>query len=301
MNFLKLLLFIVLGIVFSSNSIFSQNNENADSLFYNHLYNFNFKSAELLLKTNKQKFESVEHKILSAQLWWWLLISEDTPYAEIDSCLKYLNKVTGSLSKTTHLNDNELFYAIFAFSHKARIELIDENYLAAIQQLKRSMSYLEISFAKEKSLLKFSLTSGLYNCCMAYFAEEYPLLYPAVMFYPKGNMKRGIELLETVAKSGDIYLSAEANYFLLRIFLEMKQMPAEANKYANKLIKNFPSNLNYQYFKLKVLVANKQNEDAKNQYLKIISLANKNLELNANQRKHYTELAKQELSNIIFP
>jgi hypothetical protein len=258
---------------------------------------FNFHSADSALKklqgTGK---EAAAIELAKANYLWWLIISgEDSPgnrsayVAHSDKAIKDYKNLP-----LTKLGDEELYVVITSYANKARIEGLGKNYLKGFGHINTCLKYIQQSFGKEKRFVYFTLTSGLYNYYMATANKNFPVLIPYLALFPDGDLKKGIELLKAASESVDIPLSTEGHYFLMKLYLDEKDY-ASAMWYCDWLLKKYPDNLLYNYYHFKILLDNKQKEQALEILSKIRLKEMFNLQLTDKQKHYYSGLATKDL------
>jgi len=260
------------------------------------LYDFQFKKADSLTASLEKSYPTdVFVQFLSANAYWWKIISgEDSP-GNRDSLLKRL-----SLSETILLNkpketlsDLELFCLINVYAYRSRLELLDDSRIKALASLDKSISWVERSFQRTENYPPFLLTSGLYNYLMAEERSEHVILRPFLSGFPGSDKAKGLDMLKKAVAANTPLLQTEAGYFLMRIYLESENDVQKALEYARQLVQRHPDNLIYQYYYYQVLV--KGGDKAKQtQQQKVVENGCCNPVLNEKQRAHFLGLLKKE-------
>ncbi len=295
-------LFIFLSFFFALPRGYSETTNDVPELkqksyaIFNALYCFKFQTADSLIKQTKKVFpEQSLSYLLSVNYYWWLIISGEDNFENRKNFYLNLSSAQQKTSKSKQKLSNEDIYTfINIYSYKIRIEGLNKNYLKAVSHTNSCVDYLKMSFGKEKEYEYFYLTSGLYNYYITTLDDEYPILKPYLLIYPKGNFKTGIEQLTIAAQSNDFALSTEANYFLSKIYLKQKNYVL-ANNYCKVLTKRYSTNLLYLYYEFKSHLDNNEKEKALVilKQLNVQSIINK--QLSEKQKSHFINLAQKRL------
>jgi hypothetical protein len=260
------------------------------------LYSFRFRTADSLIKETKRNYpDRAISYLLSVNYYWWLIISGEDNFENRKAFYLDLNlaqQKAGAAKK--NMSNEDIYTFINIYSYKARIEGLNKNYIKAVSHTNACVDYLKKSFGKEKEYEYFYLTSGLYNYYITNADEEYPILKPYLLLYPKGDLKTGIEYLLIASRSTDFALNTEANYFLTKIYLEQKNYET-ANIYCRLLGKKYPANLLYKYYLFKGYLDNNEKEKALDILKQINVQSILNEQLTTKQKDHFINLAQKKL------
>ncbi len=221
-------------------------------LFYEgtlHLYHFEFqdasKDAQLLIRSHPS---SPWGHVLMANHNWWKIISGENNHKMQKAFQTELDQAEKRIRKP--YTDENLYCLIVIQSLRSRFELMNKNYVAAMLVLKKSRDLILYAEGKEETYEPFLLTRGLFQYFISAARERMGILS---MLIPMETSKaKGIECLERLSKSADPVLSAEGNYFLMKIFLEMEQEPQRARPYSSHLVRTYPGNLIFCYYNQKI-------------------------------------------------
>jgi hypothetical protein len=105
-------------------------------------------------------------------------------------------------------------------------------------------------------------------------------------------------MLNKIAFSNDNLLSTEANYFLMKIYLEEDVNYKESLKYGWKLVADYKPNLLYRYYYFKSLLLSGKMELALEQIRILTSESKANQELSKEQKLHFLNLVKKDLADF---
>lgn len=260
-------------------------------------YNFKFNTADSLLNDYEKEVGGSSDILLArSTILWWKIISEKN--SNLNSTYhKNLLAAEKTLFNEKPENENEFIYKVISlYGLGARMDGLEKNYFKAIFKINNCLKYINKSIGKEGDFVYFYLTSGLYNYYKVNSVEEYPLLVPYLTLYPDGNIQKGIEYLKIASNTNDVVLSTEANYFLMKIYLDKKNY-IEAEKYSNKLITKYPSNLLFLYYNFVLLLKQDSLYKAKVLMARIKIAGKNNSQLTELQRKYFYDMADDDIKN----
>jgi tetratricopeptide (TPR) repeat protein len=223
------------------------------------LYEFRFKDADSII--TKLELDYPDHflpALARSQYHWWRIISQKESPTLRNDYLQSLEQAEENL--LFHLNgkdpDNEqIFYLINMYASRARLDLLNNDYLKTLGHLRKSLDYINKSLNKENEYKPFLLTSGLYNYTLGYGQAKYPFLKLYSIWFHKGDALLGIRFLEKAAKGNDYISKTEANYFLMKIYMELEKKFHIALPYAKWLVDQYPDNMIYAYHYYKIAQA----------------------------------------------
>jgi hypothetical protein len=282
------LLFIFYGLSWTS-LCNAQYQSNRSTQIFEYCYNFKFKSADSLLKifsTEAEGRDIVEVNLLESNILWWKIVSGLN-----DESLKkqFYNKLHKSekLIEARKKSDFPLiFKTISMYGYLSRMDILSENYFKAFFRIRKCIRYLKASFGNETKYPFFFLTTGLYNYYRANAGDSYPLLIPYLKLYPSGNKENGISFLEKASESNNRYLNTEANYFLMKIYLD-ENKHSLSYRYSEVLCPRFPGNGLFMYYKYLCLLKSGRKNDAWVFMKSMINSLSQNPELSPKQIQHF--------------
>lgn len=260
-------------------------------------YQFKFISADSLMNSyfiTMKNGEELELNLLQANVLWWKIISGLNDKITIQNYYKTLDKAEFYFQKEKETSNAYLYKATTLYGYLARMDGMNKNYLKALFRLNSCIKYLEKSFGSETKYPFFYLTSGLYNYHIVAAQKQYPIITPYLWLYPKGNKAKGIEQLKMAASNQNKYLSTEAQYFLMKLYLEEKNYN-EAMNYANILHQKFPNNAIFMYYHFLLSLKLKMNNEARIEAEKLLENLKNNKEINSIQIKHFEQLLDHDL------
>jgi len=261
---------------------------------FNSIYGFALTDADSIAKREcSMAPEDVNWNIMVANAAWAQILAGNHESEKWNAQFSdYLKKSRGLLKDADMQADKDLFNYIIIHAFKTRHELLNDNYLSAASNLNTCIDQISNSFGREEGYEPFYLTSGLYHYFMHRAHQEYVLMRPYLMIYPKGDKDLGLKYLYELTTSDDVFLKTESNYFLMRIYFDLEKNFDRAALHAQYLLKSFPDNLIYRYYLIQSLVAVDSADVAieKERYLESVS---NNSELSMDQKEHFKLLLEE--------
>lgn len=211
----------------------------------NDLYNFKFDRAELQFKWLMSKYEwhPIPYFLMGLSQWWKIMPDiENTSYDN-----RFYGYMDLALEKAENLYENggnqveAAFFMSAAHALKARLLSDRKQWTKAAFEGRNSLKYLDEIRNNLELSPELLFGDGLYNYYSNWIPENYPLLKPIMVFFPKGDKDLGIKQLREVAHNA-FYTRTEAQLFLLHILLIHENRPMEALTVAEYLHQTFPDN-----------------------------------------------------------
>lgn len=192
--------------------------------------------------------------VARANYYWWFSIASSPDnfkravFAErVRRAKELAERYADGVSKD---QPEVLFHLITMSAMSIRYDVMHANYLRALSSGRQAIGYISASSGEESNYPGFYLTSGLYQYMAAAASERNYLFRMFSLFYPPGDKLRGLEQLKLAAMQDDFILRTEADYFLMRIYLDLEADAQQALYHGGRLIENYPSNLIYRYYYL---------------------------------------------------
>ncbi|KAA9338153.1 tol-pal system protein YbgF [Hymenobacter busanensis] len=221
------------------------------------LYNFKYDKAEKQFRSLKRRYPNhpMPYFLLGLSQWWKIMPSNITStqydrgfYAYMDSAITKGEALYGQNNK----NYEACFFLSAAYGFDARLHAERKDWRKATVSSKRALAYLDKSQEANDLSPEFLFGQALMNYYAPWISQEYPLLRPVLLFFPKGNKELGLRQLRSVADNG-FYTGNEARVFLMKIYMNTENQPAEALPMARYLASKYPDNGYFQRFYALVL------------------------------------------------
>ena len=216
------------------------------------LYNFKYDKAEKQFRSLRRRYPEhpMPYFLLGLSTWWKIVPTnvqtkqyDKLFYAYMDTAITYGEK----LYKADKQNYEACFFLSAAYGFDARLNAERANWRKATVSSRRALEYLEKSKEANGLSPEFLFGQALFNYYAVWISEEYPLLRPVLLFFPKGNRELGLQQLKSVADNG-FYTGVEAKFFLMRILNNEENKPAASIPVARYLASNYPDNGYFQRF-----------------------------------------------------
>jgi hypothetical protein len=144
------------------------------------------------------------------------------------------------------------------------------------------------SFDYTGTYADFYYFTGLYRYYREAYPQAHPVYKPIAMLFRRGDRKKGLNELK-LAASYSIFMKAEASAFLTNIFISFEHNYPVASQYSKALHERYPENTYFLACHIKILLLNKQYEEAE-----------KMLKQYKNTGNTYFRMQKNILDGILF-
>ena len=216
------------------------------------MYNFKYDKAEKQFRSLRRRYPNhpMPYFLMGLTTWWKIVPTnvQSTQYDKI--FFAYMDSAITAgerLYKADHQNYEACFFLSAAYGFDARLHAERKNWRKATVSSKRALDYLQISQEANGLSPEFLFGQALFNYYAVWISENYPLLRPVLLFFPKGNRALGLQQLRSVADNG-FYTGTEAKFFLMKILYNEENDPPAALPLARYLATNYPDNGYFQRF-----------------------------------------------------
>ncbi len=216
------------------------------------LYNFKYDKAEKQFRSLRRRYPQhpMPYFLMGLSTWWKIMPTnfgskqyDNIFYAYMDTAITKAER----LYKTDDKNYEASFFLSASYGFTARLHAERRDWRKATVSSKRSLDFLDKSKEANGLSPEFLFGQALFNYYAVWIPNNYPLLKPVLLFFPKGNKQLGLSQLRTVATTG-FYTSTEAKVFLMKILNNEENKAAEALPVARKLALDYPDNAYFQRF-----------------------------------------------------
>ena len=227
----------------------------------NAMYNFEFEKAHSHFHYLQKQYPWHPLPYLLKGLnYWWRIVPNYNNETWDEEFLAYMD-TTKFLAERIKENYNEIegaFFLAAAYAFEGRLYSERREYRKAATAGGRSLKYLKECEGHQTYSPELLFGDALFNYYSEWIREEYPLLRPIMMFFPKGDKKKGIEQLKEVARNA-FYSRTEAQYYLMRILSVEEndiQGALQVGKYLNE---QFPDNAYFHRYYARLLYQSGRN------------------------------------------
>lgn len=209
------------------------------------IYNINFDEAD---KTFKELIADYpQHpagKFFLAMIDWWKILLDlnnesydDIFFAKLEDEIFLCDEIL----KKYPDNVDALFFKGGSIGFRGRLRAIRESWIKAADDGREAIPIVQRASKLDPNNIDVQLGFGIYNYYAAVIPEDFPIIKPLMIFFPKGDKEKGIKELTLVAEKGK-YARIESKYFLMTLYYHYENDNQKALEYANQLSSEFPDN-----------------------------------------------------------
>ncbi len=224
----------------------------------NSMYNFDFERAERGFQVMRYTYPEhpLPYFLMGLSQWWKIAVATENKSHDA-LFLEYMDR---TIEKAEALLDEEpdnkeaAFFLAAAYGFQGRLYSERRNWTSAAFAGKNALNYLEMSRGEEELNPELLLGDALFNYFSVWIPENYPLLRPVMLLFPKGDQDLGLQQLEEVAENS-FYARVEAQYFLFRLYASEEKEPFKALEITSYLHEKYPNNPYFHRFFARQLYA----------------------------------------------
>lgn len=216
--------------------------ESAEAI--NLMYNYKFYEADKEFRWLRLRYPKhpMPYFLMGLAEWWKIVPNTDVTDYD-DRCLALMDTTITLAEKLYDESDNKLepsFFLAAAYAFKGRLYSERKRWAKATFAGKNALKYFEKCKGNADFSPELLFGDGMYNYYSQWIPENYPLLKPILIFFPKGNKADGIKELEKTANTA-FYTRVEARYFLVQIY-SMENQYEKAYQMAKYMTEQYPDN-----------------------------------------------------------
>jgi tetratricopeptide (TPR) repeat protein len=215
------------------------------------LYNFEFDKAESdISEVIKLSPEHPVGYFFRAMIQWERIISKFDDESQDEKLYKLLDVVVDVCEKRLDENPDDvaaMFFKGGAVGFRGRLRSNRGKWLGAVNDGMVALPLVRKAYELEPNNYDVLLGIGIYNYYAAVIPGKYPIVKPAMIFFPSGDRKKGLEQLRQASLHGK-YAQVEATYFLMQNYFTYEKDYTQALELARKLHEKYPKNsMFYRY------------------------------------------------------
>lgn len=211
----------------------------------NYIYNLEFESAEkeFTVLINREPDEPAGYFFYAMVDWWRIMLDYDNPgYDEgFKNKLKKVIDICDARLEKDEFDIVALFFKCGSIGFRGRLFSHRDSWLKAADDGRLAYPILMKAYKLAPNNYDILLGIGIYDYFAEVIPEQYPILKPVMLFFPKGNKLRGIDELRIAADKAH-YANTESAYFLLQVYLNYENNPYPALELALRLYNKYPDN-----------------------------------------------------------
>ncbi len=243
-------LFLVICVFFVSNEtnaqwILDPSIEQRIQKGVDHIYNLEFEKAD-------QEFDAVValrpgHPVgyfFRAMTQWWRILGNFSDESKDDRFHDLLDVVINKCDERLDKNSKDitaLFFKGGAVGFRGRLRANRGKWLAAAKDGIVALPIVQKAYELDPNNYDVLLGIGIYNYYAEIVPKDYPFVKPFMLFFPKGDKKKGMEQLKLSAQNSK-YARTEAAYFLLQSYFLYEKDYFQAITIAQSLHARYPRN-----------------------------------------------------------
>lgn len=269
--------------------------------FFSSLYNYDFPGAEEKLRQVRLTQPGQPQTLLcESNYYWWLMMTGMEDASTLSRFEQANQAVIEAYAEKdpAALRPHEVFSVIHGYAYQTRYALHNKKHLEGIANLKKILPFLKVALDQPRLNARYRFVAGLYHYLAAVTVEEHPILRPFFSLAPPSDKALGYELLSRSASSEDPLIQTEAAYFLMKINLEIADLPDAAIRWSKVLAETYPDNILYQYYLLNSYVARGLRFSSNQVYRHIQELSSTLPGLTPAQRRHFQHEGKESLKKL---
>jgi hypothetical protein len=216
------------------------------------LYNFKYDKAEKQFRSLRRRYphHPMPYFLMGLSNWWKIMPTnfQTKQYDKIFfAYMDTANTYSEQLAKADPQNYEAYFFLSAANGFDARLNAERHNWRKATFSSKRALTYLQKSKEANGLSPEFLFGDALFNYYSVWIPENYPLLKPVLLFFPKGDKQLGLKQLRTVADNA-FYTGVEARVFLMKLLHNDEHQTGSALPMAQALARKYPDNGYFERF-----------------------------------------------------
>ena len=215
------------------------------------IYNFEFDKAEAdISEVIKLCPDHPVGYFFRAMVQWERIISKFDDESQDKKLYKLLDAVIDICEKRLDENPEDvaaMFFKGGAVGFRGRLRANRGKWLGAINDGIVALPLVRKAYELEPNNYDVLLGIGIYNYYAAVIPSKYPFVKPAMILFPSGDRKKGLEQLRQASLHAK-YAQVEATYFLMQNYFTYEKDYVSALDLARKLHEKYPNNsMFYRY------------------------------------------------------
>ncbi len=230
----------------------------------NQIYSIKFDEAEKTFKQLQLKYpKHPAGKFFDAMIVWWKIML-DIDNEEFDDLfedkLEDVIDFCDDLIDENEKNIDAVFFKGGSLGFRGRLYSVRKSWFDAALDGKEALPLVYEAYKIDPKNEDVKLGFGIYNYYAEAIPEKYPFIKPAMVFFPSGDKKKGLEQLAQASEKAK-YASIESKFFLMTSYFQFEEDFDKAFIYAYDLHKTFPDNPIFAKYVGRIYI--KQNNYAK--------------------------------------
>ena len=217
----------------------------------NHIYSMSLDSARGEFQDiARLKPDHPAGPFFLAMVEWWTIMTDIDNESHDASFIALIERTIDVCDKRLDKNENDidaLFFKGGAIGFRGRLHANRGDWVKAANDGRIALPIVQQAYKLAPKNYDVLLGIGIYNYYASTIPEQYPIVKPLMLFFPKGDKQRGVtQLLEASQRAS--YANIEAAYFLVQLYQNYEKLPQQALPLAENLVKRFPRNPIFQKY-----------------------------------------------------
>jgi tetratricopeptide (TPR) repeat protein len=236
------------------------------------LYNYEFDGADSdFTEVIRSRPDHPVGYFFRAMVQWERIISNFDDESQDDKLYQMLDVVIEMCEKRLDEHPNDVAAMFFnggAVGFRGRLRANRGKWLGAANDGMVALPLVRKAYELEPNNYDVLLGIGIYNYYASVVPERYPFVKPAMLFFPSGDRKKGLEQLRQASQKAK-YAKVEAMYFLMQNYFVYEKDYANALELARKLHAKYPNNSMFHRYVGRCLVSTGYLGEAKDIFVDI--------------------------------
>jgi tetratricopeptide (TPR) repeat protein len=236
------------------------------------LYNYEFDRADSdFAEVIRVRPDHPAGYFFKAMIQWERIISNFDDESQDDHLYRMLDVVIEMCEKRLDENPDDvtaLFFNGGAVGFRGRLRANRGKWVGAANDGIVALPLVRKAYELEPDNYDVLLGIGIYNFYAAVIPDKYPIVKPAMIFFPSGDRKKGLEQLRQASEKAK-YANVEAKYFLMQSYFVYEKDFAKALELARKLHAKYPNNSMFHRYVGRCLVSTGYVSEAKDIFVDI--------------------------------
>lgn len=255
-----------------------------------YIYNISFDSARAQFKqVVKLKPDHPAGYFFLATVEWWSILIDINNTSRDDRFYSMLDRVVDICDRRLDKDEHDvsaLFFKGGALGFQGRLHGNREDWVKAANAGRQALPIVREAYKLAPENNDILLGIGIYNYYADIVPDKYPFVKPFMVFFPKGDKKKGIEQLRKASEKAT-YANVEATYFLLQLLQNYEGRYEEALALALKLHNRYPRNPVFDKYVGRCYIAMNQTANAEQTFNDILQKVK-------NHQAGYADLIERE-------
>jgi tetratricopeptide (TPR) repeat protein len=222
------------------------------------LYNYEFDRADSdFTEVIRLRPDHPAGYFFKAMIQWERIISSFDDESQDDNLYKMLDVVIEMCEKRLDENPDDvtaLFFNGGAVGFRGRLRANRGKWVGAAKDGLDALPLVRKAYELEPNNYDVLLGIGIYNYYASVIPDKYPVVKPAMIFFPSGDRKKGLEQLRQASEKAK-YANVESTYFLMQSYFVYEKDFEKALELARKLHAKYPNNSMFHRYVGRCLVS----------------------------------------------